>query len=390
MILFRYFIKELIYPFLLTLGIIAAILVMDQVYKFMPFMQLTGLKFGYLAEALLYGLPPNLMIATPVSIMVGVYFGVHRLSMDHEIVIMRAAGVSLAFLFRPVLVVAGGLAIWSGLNCFFLAPWGVTNLEALQFQILKTETNIKLNPGKINNFFGQKMIFIHHKQKDWLEGIVIAPWKKVDSASLIEAKKGKIAFNEDSRKITFLLYEGKIHRKEKGRIRVMEFSQLDYALSPPKRDAANLPKRFRELESKGGKKDMEMFPLELMEQMNSAPTASSRREYSDEFHSRIVTVLSCFAFALFALPLGIFDPRNPKSAKFVSMLLFMVLYFSLFSQARSLYVQGSIGVWALYFPLFIALGVGVANFFKINYDLASLTELWRLKHLQKKKKHEIH
>jgi len=382
MVLFFYFTKELVFPILLATGIIVSIMLMDQIYKIIPFVQATGVNASFVLSLVFYSIPTLLVLASPLGLMIGTYIGIQRGSADYEITAMRAAGISLSFLFKPVLFVSSLVALLVLVFSFFLSPISITKTEELKFNALKTHAKINLSPGKINNFFGQKLIYIFEKEEDdLLKGVLITDWKNPNQGSIIEATQGRISFDEGTRNISIQLKQGKIHNAlEGGGYQLTEFQDLDYYILPPQRDQKNLPKRFRDSSKKRQKMDIAMTSTELLAAMESPDTPDDNaREYRDEFHARIVTVLSCISFALFALPMSIFDPRNPKAGKLMYMLLMIVVYFALFTQARSLFVKGRIHPISLYAPLVLALGVGLVNFLKINYDLSSLKELFRLR-----------
>ena len=366
MILYRYLVKELLFPFFLTLGVISSILLMDQIYKFLPFLQAMGLKLGYLGEMILYSLPANFMIAAPISLMVGIYYGVHRLCMDHEVVAMRAAGVSLAFLFRPVLFLSAILALITGLAAFYLAPWGVTSMEKLQYQIIKKQTNVSLSVQNVNNFFGQQMIYLFDKEGDLFKGVIIAPWEAPLEGPIIQANSGRIAFDEERQRIQFLLFDGEIHYPGQPAYRIVKYQSMDYDLMPPERDEESLSGDLKNLVAKKGKKDIEMLPQELWYWAEHDPKEQLRREYKDEFHSRFVSAFSCIALAILALPLGVDDPRSPTAKGFIYLFLSLMLFFAFYAKSRSGYVNGQFPLILIYAPLVAATGLGLQLFRNLN------------------------
>ncbi|MDX2471843.1 MAG: LptF/LptG family permease [SAR324 cluster bacterium] len=385
-LIFSYFLEELIFPIFLSLIVIVSVLMMQQLYQIIPFLQITGLKFNYLFLMIFYSLLPTFAMAVPISVLVGVYYGIHRLSMDHEVVAIRAAGVSLFFLFRPVLFISFLCALLLGLMTNFISPWGVMELNKLQYNLIKSHTRVNLTVGKVNNFFNQKMIYLDSQKGELFQGILIASWDSKKDDTIIEAESGKIYFDEENRKITFLLYNGKIHTPTETGYRIAEYQQLDYVLPPPTSDKDSLPKRFQQLGNKKAKKiDYEMYYQELVNAIKTEDDPKVKREYLDELHARIVTIFCPFAFAIFALPLGLTDPRNPKSTSFITMLLFMIIYFGLYSQGRSLFVQGQSSVLSLYMPLLFTLVAGVIFFAKINYDLQTFKDLFKFLKRSKRK-----
>ena len=378
MILFRYVVKELIFPFSLSVGVISSILLMDQIYQFIPFLRTSGIEIKSLFLMILFSMPPVLMIATPISIMIGVYVGINRISNDYELVVIRTSGISLSFLYSPVIFVAFIVAVVVMLQAFYLAPKGITRLEDLKFSILKKQTRINLSVRRINNFFGQKLIFIFDKENDLFKGIFIADWNSPGSSGIIEAEYGKIYLDEKQHQIVFRLKEGRIHNfLNKSNYRIIEFDELDYNLRAISTERKDMPRRYRAGNKREkGRMNIELTSIELWDKISrSKPGSKQYLESVDEFHGRVVTVLSCLCFAIFSLSMAVYDPRNPKAGSIVYLIIMMITFFLIFVQMRALLLRGLVPFPALYSPVILVLAVGFFQYYRINYDLGSIKEM---------------
>ena len=378
MLLFKYFVKEFIFPLILSVGVISSILLMDQIYKFIPFLQTSGLETKVIFQMILYSLPMILMVATPIGVMIAVYAGVYRISSDYEIISMRAAGISLSFLLKPVLSLSIVVTFFVMIQTFYLSPIGVRNLDQLKFNILKKQTHINLESGKINNFFGQNLIYVKEKEGRFLKHVFISNWNLSNSDFYIEANEGTIDINEETRTIKINLKSGRIHSsKNSDEYQTIDFKNFLYDLVPPQKDMRSFPQRFRNLSGKLGQTSVVLTVHELLEEINIASQSKNKKSYyglTEEFHSRIVNFLSCIAFGLFALPIGLFNPRNPKTGRFIYMISMVIIYFVIFSQLKVLLSDGKIHPVFLYSPLLLALIFGGFSYLKINYDINSLSE----------------
>jgi len=266
------------------------------------------------------------------------------------------------------------------LQTFYFSPIGVTKLEELKFKILKKQTRINLSVQRINNFLGQKLIYIFEKENDLLKGVFIADWNDPENNAIIEAKQGKIFLNDANQKIYFQLADGKIHFQPSDMdYRIVEFEQMIYHLNPETLDSTESPRLSKSSANQTKeKKDTELTLGELLKMIRgSEPGSTELLEYIEELHGRIVTILSCICLAIFALPIAIQDPRSPKSGSILYIFIGLIIYFYLFAQARSLLVQGRVPVIALYTPLIIAVGVGLFNFYKINHNIDSFLQIIR-------------
>ena len=376
----------------LAIGVISSILLMDQIYKFIPFLQTSGIDFRSVVLMIVYSMPTILMIATPIGVMIAVYVGIYRISSDSELIAMRAAGFSLKLIFAPVLFLSVSVSVFVMVQAFWLSPLGAYNLDRLKFAILKKQTRINLMEGKINNFFDDKLIYVSKMEGDQLTGVFVSDWDLSDGMSYIEAKSGLLRFDEQEKTIDLMLHNGKIHSSDSFReYSIASFKQLNYSLKPPPRNLSSLPQRFRRKGEKLERTDVVLTIEELNRKMEEeTPNSIDYFRLLDEYHSRIATFLSCISFALFALPMGMIDPRNPKTARFLYMLGMVVVYFSLFSRFRLLLSEGKIHPAVLYTPLILAVLAGLFSYFKINYDLGSVKELISIERKKRKPEKNPH
>jgi hypothetical protein len=75
--------------------------------------------------------------------------------------------------------------------------------------------------------------------------------------------------------------------------------------------------------------------------------------------------------------MGIFNPRDPKTGKFISIIIVLIIFYIIFAQAQTLLIEGKTDVLALYLPLLFVLIITAISYLKINYDLGSLMEIFK-------------
>ncbi len=377
MILFFYVVREIIFPFVMTTGILSAIMLMDQAYQFIPFMEAAGLDAKLLILVLLYTFPAILTASIPVGLMIGTYMGINRVSADYEAISIQAGGISLSFIFIPVFFVSVISALLVLILAFFWGPYGKVETDKLKFNALKTQVKIQLVEKRINNLFNQNLIYIFEKDKNnTLKGVIISDWNEPDKKMTIESETGEIELDERNRTMSFNLKNGKIHRLvNNGQYQISEFKTLNYHIKLPTMDREKLPAKYRDGRKLAAKPLMWMTVPEMYDAMQTMKLDKSTYfKFLNEYHSRIVTVLSGICFAIFAVPLGIFDPRNPKTGKFIYMIVMMVVFYSVSIQARALLLSGKVHPITLYLPLFLSLMVATISYLRINYDLNSVIE----------------
>src|ERR1035437_7030767 len=115
-ILSKYILKELFFPFFLSMGIISFLLITNRLITLVDLVLSYGVNPLTVVKLVLYILPATFAITVPMSLLVAVLMAFGRLSQDMEITAMKAGGVSLRRLLLPLLVL--GLAASFGMLAF--------------------------------------------------------------------------------------------------------------------------------------------------------------------------------------------------------------------------------------------------------------------------------
>src|SRR6476469_9546709 len=140
MLVFRYFLKELLPQFASALIVICSIIVVSQLVRLSEVLVTFGLSLENVFLPFLYIILPFIHLTIPMAYLFAVMLTFGRLSADGEYPELLAAGYSLARAAVPVLmlgVILYGVATASALN---LEPWG--RREMVQFLYRKTQTEL--------------------------------------------------------------------------------------------------------------------------------------------------------------------------------------------------------------------------------------------------------
>ncbi len=121
-ILNSYIIKEIAFPFFMSLLILTFILLIGKILQLMDLMINKGVDFLSIVKLILYLMPSFLTFTIPISLLISVLMAFGRLSGDSEIVVMKASGVSLYQLVQPVLFVAVTAALVTSVFSLISCP----------------------------------------------------------------------------------------------------------------------------------------------------------------------------------------------------------------------------------------------------------------------------
>jgi lipopolysaccharide export system permease protein len=138
-------------------------------------------------------LPTFMPLLLPFSLAVGVLFVYHRLVIESELVVMRAAGFSPAALTKPALYLAGIIALVGYFLTCFLAPIANHEFVRLQYQIRSDLSVLLLHTGSFTDVSQGLTFYARDRGKTGnLEGILIHDTRKAGHPTTIMADSGEM------------------------------------------------------------------------------------------------------------------------------------------------------------------------------------------------------
>jgi LPS export ABC transporter permease LptF len=266
-------------------------------------------------------LPRIVAVTLPMALLVGILTGFGRMSSDSEAIALRASGISMWRIFRPILLLA--ILCWATTLSLttWIAPRNSARLRDLRGQLArKYPTTLELRPGV---FFeppnGNYLLYVNDFPPGGkgiqMRGIMFVDTKDPDRPEVTFAESGSAVPYEAERQLQLTLTNSSRHSVSPDtpdRYEIFSSTHNTFAVPLPIVDAAGPP-------------PVEELPtLELWEKIRGG--TASRPEYV-QFHQRIALPFACFAFALLAVPLGITTNRGGRSLGLVLSLLLMFVYY---------------------------------------------------------------
>jgi lipopolysaccharide export system permease protein len=298
-------------------------------------------------------IPSFLEIAIPMSLLLGTMLAFARLSLDSEIVVMRASGVNLKGLIRPVFFIGVSFTIVSFLTSVYLRPLGNSALAQSLFKLASQATTSNLTEGVFNEL-GTITIYAQeiYQQKSELKNVLIDDRRESGNRLLITAKNGALYSDETERMITLELSDGEIHSTgENAAYNITDFESNTIRIDP--QELANK-------QAAQGKKAREMYLGELKETQGAlVEMAKTNPEHPPvtpnnealpiieiELARKLTMPFAALILAVLAMPLGIHPPRSQnnwgQSLSFMIGMILFVLYYAFLSIGMSLAKDGSV------------------------------------------------
>lgn len=329
----RYIAREIMVPALLGLVIFTFVLVLGRLLQLAELVLNKGVPLGQILTLFGYLLPTFLILTIPLGFLLGVMLAFTRLSADNEITAIKAGGISLFRILRPVLfcgLIAAGL---TALATLVVAPACKQQFRSQVFEIALSQASIELQPQVFNDQFEGLTIYANavDEQAGAMQGILISDQRAGNTPALILASSGRIIPDRDALAVTLRLSEGSIHRRPGGSdpssYQLATFATYDVNLNLGNQ-LPNPEDRFR--------KPSERSMQELFVAMREHPEESKRIRFLVEYHRRLILPLAPIIFALIGVPLGIQSNRSGRGSGFALALVVFLLYYMLLSLGETL------------------------------------------------------
>ncbi len=301
----RYLVRQFIPPLVFAFAAMTSIMLLNQIARRFGALVGKGLPWSVIGEVFLLCLPFIIAMTLPMAVLVAMLYTFSHLAADSEITAMRASGLSVFQLLRPMIV--AGLLL-TAVNFWFtdqVLPDSNAKLRNLLINIQRKKPTLELREQVINEIPPSGM-FLRASRIDAntgrLRSVTIYDMAGTDSRRIIYADSGKMGFTDQGTNLQLKLWQGAIHAFKQSDASLMQVT--DFATNTILvKDVSNR----LDLEANDGVRgDREMGTCEMMEVVQGAEyevdLAEQRRQVSADRDLR----------ALLALPPLPTGPRVPR------------------------------------------------------------------------------
>ena len=365
-LLYRYIFSEILSPFFLTLFVFTGVLFLARVLKLVDLVVNRSIPFLDIVLLFSYIIPAFLEVAIPMSVLIAVLTAFGRLSADSELVVIRAAGISLRQLTIPVLTFAA-LAFAAALTIsLWIRPWANLKLGEGLFEIAKVKASAGLNEGTFSNF-GALTMYAEQvdDQTGALTNVIIADNRSEEKGKVFFAKRGIILSDPNERTIVLQLFDGSLNEGAGADMSYTEF-EINNILLPQN-------ELIDEGATKDSKKSNEQVFGEIVRNINSIkalpqPLSPDQRKqlarYQVEFQRRLVIPFATLCVAIVGMALGIQPSRGARSwgnsANFTLGVTVVIIYYLLLAVASAVASNGKISpVLVMWIPNIVFASLGI-------------------------------
>ncbi len=369
----RYIVTEILGPLALGFLVYTFILLIRFLFQSAEMIIRRGLPSSIVGQLLLLTLPNIVVLTLPMSLLFGTLIAVGRLSSDSELIAMRACGVSLLSLYRPILLLSGVLTVLNTLLMVYVLPWGNNSLQQLRLQILTQTVSQQVEPRVFYEEWEGKVVYVFEVppgSKRW-KGVFLAEAIPASENNQITiADWGEVLVDQAGERVVLRLYNAiqhKVNLDAPDRYESSRHKRLDIVLddqfTSDQKAKMSVSKSVREL-TLGELRDLRKDPSATPEQRNLARV---------EIHKKFSIPAACLVFGLFALPLGINNRRGGKASGFALSIGVLILYYVLLNNGEEAARYGRIPAWlAMWSPNLLLAAAGVFLLLRRNRDKSLL------------------
>lgn len=301
-----------------------------------------GVSGALIGKIFLYNLPYILAFSIPMSVMTSALLLFSRLSFDGEITAMRACGMSMWQIVSPVIIISVVLSCL----CLYLNNTLAPNSRFARTLLLRTlgvEDPIGLlDEGRFVRDFPGLMIYVGKKRRNTVRDIVVYETGPEGVKQHVRASHGEVIPGDDKKSLTIDLYDVRIDRFDP-----------EHPLDPSRTRSLTAEKYpvkldFSELLDKGKarKRTKDLTFSESVKVIRSPKDNYPELKYEDllkqrmkklvEVNKRFALAISCFAFVLLAIPLGMKSRRKESSVGVGISLIVVFTFYSFIVFAESM------------------------------------------------------
>ena len=213
-ILSRYILARLVAPFGFALAALTGFMLLNQVGRRFDTLAGKGLEWTVIGEVFLLCIPFILALTLPMAVLVAVLFSFSNLAADSEITAMRASGVSVPQLVRPVFLWALLMAVFTFGFVDQVLPRSNARLRTLLFDISRKSPTFQLNEQVVNTI-PESQYFLRAGAIDQVRGmlrdVAIYDLSGQFSRRIVYADSGTMTALGGGRHLQLILHSGSVH-----------------------------------------------------------------------------------------------------------------------------------------------------------------------------------
>lgn len=206
-----YLLKQFLGLLIMTFLICIFILLMQFVWMHVNDLVGKGVEIKVLAEFFIYAVTSVVPLALPLAILLASLMTFGNLGEKFELTAMKAAGVSLFRIMRPLAIAIAFVSVGAFMFSNYVLPVSQVKLWALIFSLKQKSPELDIPQGEFYDGIEGYNIYVRRKapQTGMLYDMMIYDYSEgFRNASVMVADSGRIFFTDDKKYLILHLYSG--------------------------------------------------------------------------------------------------------------------------------------------------------------------------------------
>jgi LPS export ABC transporter permease LptF/LPS export ABC transporter permease LptG len=369
----RYVLKEILAPTLVAFGVYTGFMLVRGLVQFSALLLQSTSPVADLGRILAFSAPHIVVLTIPVAFLLGILVGVGRLSQDSELVALRASGIDLLGLYRPIAVLAVVLALITGFVMIYVLPRTNRVVSGMRLQLSTFLIAQRIQPGVFSPEVAGRRIFVEKASADrrTLEGLIVSDNSNpADGERLTIARRGALELEQEEGRLWLRLEDAITHHTARD---ARAYDRASYRTQRLLLDDTNPKERFEN--TRPDKQLREMTVPELIRRARTTTDPTLAGLSWIEVHKKFSFPAACLVFGLVALPLGVVNRRGGRAAGFAVSTGIVVGYYLLYASGEAWAIRGTITPFlAMWLPNLLLVGIGLWGVSRVRRDRSFLDE----------------
>ena len=352
----KYILKQVIEMFLMGVCVFTSIIfASDTFITLIKQISLFGIPFKVALMMIILNLPSVVVMTIPMGVLLATVMTLNDLSLKSEITVMRACGIGLNRIAKPIFIFAIVMAIFS----FFINESIVPVMTKQSKDLALWALGQKNIPNGKQNFvfkelndkgFLKRLFYVGYCEDKTLHNITVLDTSKEGTIQVLQAREGKTSpkgWEFEKGAIYTVDREGKV-------LNTTLFDDLNaqFGVDMSKELNKNVAKEMN-------------FPKLVKYLATTKVEASQKRELVIELFDKIALPVTTVVLVLIGVPLAITPPRVRYNRGFLFSILIIFIYYLIRALSISFGESGKLEpFWAAWMPNIVLTIWGVILYYK--------------------------
>lgn len=213
----KFILKSYLGPMFATFFIVTFIILMNTLWRYLEDVVGKGLPFSAIAELMFYATGAMIPIGLPLATLLAAIMTMGQLGENNELLALKAAGVPLQRIIRPIAVVAVLVSISSFFVINNFVPYSLQKMRSIMFDISHQRQEIEFKDGVFFNGIPGISIRIGHQHPGTkkLEDVLIYDTRQQNVSKTIVADSGYITMADDKKSLKIILFHGQNYEDQR-------------------------------------------------------------------------------------------------------------------------------------------------------------------------------